>query len=52
MDEISPADCLCEELHVRGPEGDLEVYCVRCGKVFRESSDSAVEGNGYEIDRA
>jgi hypothetical protein len=43
MDQVSPADCLCEELDVRGPEGDREVYCPRCGKVFRESSDSATE---------
>lgn len=42
--EICTADetssCQCGELSARGTPGDSEIYCPKCGKVFRESADS------------
>jgi hypothetical protein len=36
------AVCECLPLATRGQPGDLEVYCPKCGKVFR-ASDAEVE---------
>ena len=30
-------DCDCRPLHTRGEPHDFEVYCPKCGKVFREA---------------
>lgn len=35
--------CPCVPLATRGRDGDLEIYCPKCGKVFRESDDSSGE---------
>jgi len=33
--------CSCLPLAVRGTPGDLEVYCPKCGRVFRAATGSA-----------
>lgn len=38
--------CECKALHVRGPDGDKEVFCPDCGKVYRASVD---HGNAYAL---
>jgi hypothetical protein len=37
--------CECHPLAARGTPGDLEVYCPKCGNVYRKS-ETAVEWNG------
>jgi hypothetical protein len=35
-----PKSCDCFPLARRGPVGDFEIYCPKCGLVFRKSADS------------
>jgi hypothetical protein len=36
--------CECFPLAARGTPGDLEIYCPKCGKVFRTATDTTREG--------
>lgn len=38
---LEPHQCTCETLSVRGTPGDLEVYCDKCGRVFRTADKTA-----------
>lgn len=40
------APCDCFPLARRGPAGDSEIYCPKCGLVFRKSTDSQSDAAG------
>lgn len=49
MSDLVARPCDCFPLSARGEPGNLEIFCPKCGKVFRAAIDAALQPSPQSI---